>query len=214
MNIKEFPKKIAENVILYSPDPILYLVKAFISKEECQAFIKQFDNQLGTDSIKTSHSKKSILDNNTNHCFIDHNVDEILHDLSKRLSILAQIPIRNAEPYELIHYEKGEEPKLSFEAFDIDCVRDKKKLIRGGQRNLSTIFFLNEIDEGSGIVFPKLQITIPAKQGDVLVLHNTIETSHQQEHPIIHPNSIHAAFTVHSERQLIGYLRFRENLLY
>ena len=77
MNIKEFPKKIAENVILYSPDPILYLVKAFISKEECQAFIKQFDNQLGTDSIKNSRSKKSILDNNTNHCFIDHNVDEI-----------------------------------------------------------------------------------------------------------------------------------------
>lgn len=214
MNIQKFPKKIAENVILYSPDPTLYLVKDFISNKECQAFIKEFSNQSGADFIKTSDSKKSNLNNNTNHCFIDHNVDEILHDLSKRLSILAQIPIRNAEPYELIHYEKGEEPKLSFEAFDIDCVQDKKKLIKGGQRNLSIIFFLNEINEGSGIVFPKLQITIPAKQGDVLVLHNTIESSHQSEHSIIHPNSIHAPFPVHSESQLIGYLRFRENLLY
>ena len=49
MNNKEFPKKIAENVILYSPNPILYLVKDFITKNECEAFVKVLDSQLTSD---------------------------------------------------------------------------------------------------------------------------------------------------------------------
>jgi hypothetical protein len=35
----EFPKKIADNVTLFSSDPIIYVVDDFISEDECQEFI-------------------------------------------------------------------------------------------------------------------------------------------------------------------------------
>ena len=34
------PKKISENVTLYSTDPIVYVVNNFLSDEECKAFVE------------------------------------------------------------------------------------------------------------------------------------------------------------------------------
>ena len=213
MNNKEFPKKIAENVILYSSNPILYLVKDFITKNECEAFVKVLDSQLTSDH-DADNSQIIYLNNNFENFTIDHDANDLVHELSKRLSILAQTPIRNAEPYEVRHYKKGIDPELSFEAFDIASQRDKERFVKGGQMMLSTIFFLNDTNEESGFAFPSLKLSIPAKQGDVVVLHNTDVSNSYSEYPEIHSDSIHAPIKINSDNQMIGYLRFREGLLY
>lgn len=213
MNNKEFPKKIAENVILYSANPIVYLVKDFIELKECQAFIEEFERESLSGLSKTNNKKKAFRKKITNF-FINHNANDLLHELSKRLSILAQIPIRNAEPFELIHHQKGVQTLAFSEAFDVDCKMDQEKLSQGGQRVLSIVFFLNEIGEGNRIEFPNLQLSISVKQGDVLVLHNTIDASHHSGYPIMHPNAIHAPLPTTIDAQLMVYLRFRESLFY
>lgn len=213
MNNKEFPKKIAENVILYSPNPILYLVKDFITKNECEAFVKALESQLTPDH-DADNSQTIYLNNNFENFTIDHDANDLVHELSKRLSILAQTPIRNAEPYEVRYYKKGIDPELSFEAFDVDSQRDKERLVKGGQRMLSTIFFLNQTNEESGFAFPSLKLSIPAKQGDVVVLHNTDVSNSYSEYPETHQDSIHAPIKINFDNQMIGYLRFREGLLY
>lgn len=40
MTDQEFPKKIADNVTMFSADPILYVVDQFLSSDECNAFIE------------------------------------------------------------------------------------------------------------------------------------------------------------------------------
>ena len=35
----QYPKKIADNVLMYSADPIIYVVSDFLSGEECEQFI-------------------------------------------------------------------------------------------------------------------------------------------------------------------------------
>ena len=42
----EYPKKIAENVTMYSGDPILYVVNEFVSDLECEAFIEASKGKL------------------------------------------------------------------------------------------------------------------------------------------------------------------------
>ena len=42
----EYPKKIAENVTMYSGDPILYVVTDFVSDLECEAFIEASQGKL------------------------------------------------------------------------------------------------------------------------------------------------------------------------
>lgn len=214
MNNKEFPKKVAENVILYSSNPIIYVVKDFIEHKECKAFIEEFESESLGGFSKTKNDKKKSLNQKIINYSIDHNANDHLHSLSKRLSILAQIPIRNAEPYELTHYQQGAQTSALSEAFDVDCKTDHEKLSQGGQRVLSTVFFLNEKGEGNGIEFPNLQLSILVKQGDVLVLHNTIDASHHSGHPVMHPNAIHAPISTPKDTQLIVYLRFREGIFY
>ena len=43
---KEYPKKIADNVTMFSADPILYVVDSFLSNDECDAFIKASEESL------------------------------------------------------------------------------------------------------------------------------------------------------------------------
>ena len=47
----EYPKKIADNVSLYSGDPILYVVSEFISDMECDAFIEAAQGKLKPSTV-------------------------------------------------------------------------------------------------------------------------------------------------------------------
>ena len=43
---QEFPKKISDNVTMFSADPIVYLVSDFLSDDECAAFITESENRM------------------------------------------------------------------------------------------------------------------------------------------------------------------------
>jgi len=47
----EYPKKIADNVTLYSGDPILYVVNNFVSDLECEAFIDSAAGKLKPSTV-------------------------------------------------------------------------------------------------------------------------------------------------------------------
>lgn len=46
MTETDFPKKIAENVTMYSADPIVYVVNDFLNDQECNSFIEAGKNKL------------------------------------------------------------------------------------------------------------------------------------------------------------------------
>lgn len=47
----EFPKKVADNVTLYSADPVLYVVDNFVSDLECQSFIEASKGKLKPSTV-------------------------------------------------------------------------------------------------------------------------------------------------------------------
>ena len=84
MSPNNFPKKLADNVTMYSADPIIYVVHDFLSKDECEEFIN-IAKKIGPEDINIYR--------------VNHDASNLLHETSKRLSILVQTPIRNAEKY-------------------------------------------------------------------------------------------------------------------
>ena len=214
MKDKEFPKKIADNVYLYSVNPIVYLVKNFLSDLECDAFINEAEGRLQDSTVIGANDEIKLGARTSQNCWIEHDANELVHEVSKRLSILAQIPIRNAEQYQLACYEKDEEYKPRFDSFDFDTLEGKKNWEPGGQRMLTIIVYLNDVQSGGGTDFPKLGFTIPPKKGDVVVFNNTCDEDSQNGHPNIHPNSLHAGMPVLSGKKWIVNLWFRQNLRY
>lgn len=214
MKHEEFPKKIADNVYLYSASPIVYVVKNFLSNAECESFITEAHGNLKDSTVIGVENEIKLSARTSKNCWIEHDANEAVHEVSKRLSILVQMPIRNAEQYQLVYYEKGGEYKAHFDSFDFHSEEGKKNWEPGGQRMLTVIAYLNDVENGGGTDFPELGFFIPPKKGDIVVFNNTLESNDLGNHPQIHPQSLHAGMPVISGKKWIVNLWFRENLRY
>ena len=205
----EFPKKIADNVTLFSSDPIIYVVDDFISEDECQEFINCSKDKLQPATVVGLKEELKLKDRTNEFAWLEHHANESIHEVSKRLSILVQMPIRNAEMFQVVHYESGTEYKPHFDSFDQSTELGKKYWEPGGQRMITALIYLNDVEDGGATYFPELNISINPKKGNVLVFHNTIsETTN------INPRSLHAGMPVSSGEKWAANLWFRENLYY
>ena len=205
----EFPKKIADNVTLFSSDPIIYVVDDFISEDECQEFINCSKDKLQPATVVGLKEELKLKDRTNEFAWLEHHANESIHEVSKRLSILVQMPIRNAEMFQVVHYESGTEYKPHFDSFDQSTELGKKYWEPGGQRMITALIYLNDVADGGATYFPELNISINPKKGNVLVFHNTIsETTN------INPRSLHAGMPVTSGEKWAANLWFRENLRY
>ena len=205
----EFPKKIADNVTLFSSDPIIYVVDDFISEDECQEFINCSKDKLQPATVVGLDNEQKLKDRTNEFAWLEHHANESIHEVSKRLSILVQMPIRNAEMFQVVHYERGTEYKPHFDSFDQSTELGKKYWEPGGQRMITALIYLNDVADGGATYFPELNISINPKKGNVLVFHNTIsETTN------INPRSLHAGMPVTSGEKWAANLWFRENLRY
>ena len=208
MNTK-FPKKIADNVTLFSSDPIIYVVDDFISEDECQEFINCSKDKLQPATVVGLKEEQKLQDRTNEFAWLEHHANESIHEVSKRLSILVQMPIRNAEMFQVVHYVSGTEYKPHFDSFDQFTELGKKYWEPGGQRMITALIYLNDVVDGGATYFPELNISINPKKGNVLVFHNTIsETTN------INPRSLHAGMPVTSGEKWAANLWFRENLRY
>ena len=181
----------------------------FLSYDECQEFINCSQDKLQRATV-IGLDKEQKLDSRTNKfAWLAHDSTEIIHEVSKRLSILVQVPIRNAEMFQVVHYESGTEYKPHFDSFDRSTELGKKYWEPGGQRMITALIYLNDVENGGATSFPELDIAIKPKKGNVLVFHNTIpETTN------IHPKSLHAGMPVSNGEKWAANLWFRENLRY
>ena len=205
----EFPKKIADNVTLFSSDPIIYVVDDFISEDECQEFINCSKDKLQPATVVGLNKEQKLKGRTNEFAWLEHHANESIHEVSKRLSILVQMPIRNAEMFQVVHYESGTEYKPHFDSFDQSTELGKKYWEPGGQRMITALIYLNDVEDGGATYFPELNISINPKKGNVLVFHNTIsETTN------INPRSLHAGMPVTSGEKWAANLWFRENLRY
>lgn len=208
MNTK-FPKKIADNVTLFSSDPIIYVVDDFISEDECQEFINCSKDKLQPATVVGLKEEQKLQDRTNEFAWLEHHANESIHEVSKRLSILVQMPIRNAEMFQVVHYVSGTEYKPHFDSFDQFTELGKKYWEPGGQRMITALIYLNDVADGGATYFPELNISINPTKGNVLVFHNTIsETTN------INPRSLHAGMPVTSGEKWAANLWFRENLRY
>lgn len=192
MSINNFPKKLADNVTMYSADPIIYVVHDFLAKDECQEFIN-ISKKIGPEDINTYR--------------VNHDASNLLHETSKRLSILVQTPIRNAEKYLVTTFSEKTIPTEIIDSLNPETQSELMKKDSGGQRLLSLIGALSEKD-CSEVIFSELDLNIKLQIGEILVLHNCYEGS-------ISPNP-KSKYTIRASNNSVSWylkLIFRERLI-
>ena len=180
------PKKISDNVTLYSADPIVYVVNNFLSDDECEAFVEMGKGKMERAKVISDDESEFHASRTNDFCWLEHSASDVIHEVSKRFSVLVKMPINNAEQFQLVYYGPGNEYKPHFDAFDKTSKEGQNNWFPGGQRMVTALAYLNDVEEGGATDFPKINVSVKPNKGDVVVFHNCIEGTTE-----INPQALH-----------------------
>ncbi len=116
--------------------------------------------------------------------------DKIISDIEKKISECAQIPVERGEKLQVLRYEKGQEYRPHYDTFDPKEEGSSFYLESGGQRVVTMLMYLSDVEEGGETTFPKLKVKVRPRRGAAVLFHSTHEDGS------IDKRSIHGAAPV------------------
>jgi prolyl 4-hydroxylase len=184
-------------------------VSNFLSDKECAAFVELGKGKMERATVITDSEHEVHASRTNDYCWLEHSANDIVHEVSKRFSVLVQMPINNAEQFQLVYYGPGNEYKPHHDAFDKSTEEGQNNWFPGGQRMVTALAYLNDVEKGGETDFPKIDVSVKPNKGDVVVFHNCIEGTTE-----IDPNSLHAGSPVIAGEKWAVNLWFREAAIY
>lgn len=202
---------LSNNKIAYSEDPHVYTLDNFITPEECQHIIQEAKPHLqramvgaGLDpnNMNGTYSKNRTGTN----CWFPHNHDSIFTRIGERIAKEVGHPFTNAEQFQVVHYDVGEEFKDHYDGWEQDGTSEHFHNFKfGGNRLLTALIYLNDVKEGGGTKMTKLNHLVEAKQGRVLVFEDCYKGTNNR-----HPLSEHCGMPVIQGEKYAVNLWFKE----
>ena len=94
------------------------------------------------------------------------------------------------EPFQVIRYERDQEYQNHYDGFDQRAEAGVRAAAHGGNRLLTLLLYLSDVDEGGGTSFPRLGLSVAPRKGRVLVFSNVQPV----EAPGFYPDGPHQAY--------------------
>ena len=193
---------------LIHEDPEIYTIDNFLTNEECDHFINISKNQFKQSLVADINGGKGQLSNGrtSENTWIKHDEDPITFTIAKKIANIVNIPLKNAEKFQVVHYNENQEYRQHYDGWKHDySPKALKNMEKGGQRMKTALVYLNTVEEGGGTKMTKLNKTITSEKGKLLVFNNTYKDSHER-----HVLSEHAGMPVLKGEKYIFNLWFRE----
>jgi prolyl 4-hydroxylase len=116
--------------------------------------------------------------------------DHVLETLERSIGRISGTPAMNGEFLQILRYRLGEEFRPHVDYFNESGAGAAQSLANGGQRAQTVLIYLNDDYSGGSTSFPKLQLDIKGRRGDVLHYHNL------RADGLGHRDSLHAGMPV------------------
>ena len=181
-NNKEIVNKEDFDIEKLHSNPDIYLIKNFLTEEECDHIIK-----IGEPHIKKSevcgrggskpHKSRTSMTAHIGKKFLQNdNPDKILERILEKSSIYGNLPTENIEPIQLVRYHPGQYFNKHYDYLDRNNPIYKKNIEKNGQREQTFFVYLNNVpdDLGGKTHFPKIDKTFKAKKGEAIFWRNMV----------------------------------------
>jgi prolyl 4-hydroxylase len=200
---------------ILSNDPVIYTIDNFLTKEECNHIINITDNNMNRGRL--CDTKNPVTNSRTNDVkWLDKDYDNIILDITKKIAniIYDEKYVKNinkedyfnySEKLQVIRYYENQEYKAHYDGWYPGTEKWDKYCKQYGQRMITVLVYLSDVEEGGGTKFPKNNITILPKIGKLLVFHNCHYNTN-----ILHDKSLHAGLPVIKGTKWAFNLWFRE----
>lgn len=192
---------------ILSFNPSIYTYNNFLSDDECDHFINISKNSLQRALV--SNDKGSIISKNRTgyNTWLKHNYDDITFNVAKRIAKIVNIPLENAELFQIIYYGISDEYKPHYDSWNHNYSKETLHCVKyGGARMKTALCYLNNVSKGGATRFNKLNINILPEKGKLLIFQNTISDNNHN----IHRLSLHAGLPVIKGKKYAFNLWFRE----
>lgn len=167
------------NAIILNQNPLIYIIDDFLDDSTCNHFIELSKNKLKR-ALVVGEGNGIIINGRTNtNCWIEHNTDNVTYGVVNKISNLVKYPIINAESFQIIHYDINQKYNNHNDGWKQNDEKNKKYLSRGGQRMITALVYLNDVEEGGDTIFTKLKISVKPKKGRLLVFENFIKDTNE-----------------------------------
>ena len=189
-------------------DPLIYVFEDFLDPREIDGLLDAARPKLQQALVSSANSGVESARRTGSNCWIPHSYNQVIEELSLRVAEVVGIGLEFAESLQVIYYGETEEYAPHFDAWDATTERGQRCMAKGGQRMVTCLLYLSDVEQGGGTCFPKLDMEIRAKKGRMLLFHNC--------HPgslVRHPGSLHGGMPVLSGEKWACNFWFREQQL-
>ncbi|EFN59988.1 hypothetical protein CHLNCDRAFT_49444 [Chlorella variabilis] len=140
-------------------DARIFLYHNFLTDEECDHIIKLAEPTMARSGVVETDSGKSKIDNvrTSKGTFLNRGHDSVIADIEARIAKWTLMPAGNGEGLQVLKYEHGQEYEGHYDYFF-----HKAGTANGGNRYLTVLMYLNDVEEGGETCFPN----IPSPNGD------------------------------------------------
>eukprot|EP01048_Picozoa_sp_COSAG05_P010580 COSAG05_NODE_941_length_6510_cov_42.192482_4_plen_248_part_00 len=166
-------------VILSHKDPVAYYLDDFTTDAESEHLINTAKSQLArarvsdTAAAQGTKTPGGVSQTRTNSvAWLTGVGDPILEALEDRICDTVKWHAECTEEFQVIHYEKNQEYRPHYDAYDTSGEHGQANTVRGGNRLLTVLMYLSDVEAGGGTSFPNIGITVTPKKGRVLVFYN------------------------------------------
>ena len=125
----------------------------------------------------------------------------IILEIRRRIELFSGISQENQEPLQILHYTRGGKYDIHYDAFS----DGSPQLKNGGNRLLTVLLYLNDVEYGGWTQFPHIMANIVPNAGSGILFRNTDAQNRQLR------ESLHAGLPVTDGEKWIASIWIREN---
>ena len=187
---------------------MIAVVHDFISQEECEEILAYSWQNMERSTVASKDGKGQKHDKRTgSNTWLQHDASPIIKGVADRISQMVRMPLKNAEPFQVVYYKENEEYDYHWDSFDeSDDVATEEYTKNGGQRLITVLGYLRDVPKGGETGFNHLGVNIQPRRGSVIVWWNVEPNTTKRE-----INSQHAGLPVLEGEKYAFNLWFREN---
>ncbi|ADC73280.1 Procollagen-proline dioxygenase (plasmid) [Thioalkalivibrio sp. K90mix] len=187
-----------------SQDPLVVYLDEFLEPGECEALIHLAQGRMKRALVSLDGSSGVSQGRTGSNCWLRYQEEPLARRIGERVAKRVGFPLEYAEPLQVIHYGHEQEYRPHYDAYDLDTPRGLRCTRQGGQRMVTALLYLNEVEEGGATAFPNAGVEVAPRKGRIAIFNNVGADPGRP-----HPRSLHGGMPVKSGEKWAASIWFR-----
>ena len=157
------------HVAMRCNSPDIVLLDNFMTQAECDELCALSKTSLTKSTVVDDTTGKGVdhVDRTSKGTYFTLGQNALVEKLEARISEITGIPALHGEGIQILNYIDGGEYKPHFDYFP-DTEGGRANMVQGGQRIMTIIMYLSDVEAGGATIFPETNLSIYPKKGSAL----------------------------------------------